>query len=379
MDSYKKAKSLITVLLSTAIVSGSFISAFADNIATVNDSEAAIVSAPSLEAPAVSTLDVGQSLNVLGSDGDYYKVAFEGLQNAFVLNDFVTVVEADGIVVGDNVIVRAASSEDAETVGSLSYGDEVVVTGINGNFYRIKFDDKECFVHSDFVIGDMIYSVQKIDSAENGGRVKGKFGTIISDGGAKLRRTPDTEGDVYAVIDRNSVLTVVAEGEEWTTVVFEDTELFISSPLIVTQTGVKPETEPVVLSHHTDVAAKADAIIAYGKKFIGTPYSWGGTNLSRGVDCSGFTQAVMKANGVSISRTSRSQANDGYRVSKSELQKGDLVFFSTGGSGISHVGIYIGDGNFIHSSSGNKWGVTIDSLSSAYYTRNYVTASRVLN
>jgi cell wall-associated NlpC family hydrolase len=73
--------------------------------------------------------------------------------------------------------------------------------------------------------------------------------------------------------------------------------------------------------------------------------------------------------------------NDGYRVKKADLQKGDLVFFDTSGSNngaISHVGMYIGNGQFIHSSSGKKRGVTISSLGEAYYQRTYVTAARVL-
>lgn len=123
-----------------------------------------------------------------------------------------------------------------------------------------------------------------------------------------------------------------------------------------------------------------EEIVEYGKLFIGTPYVWGGNDLRRGVDCSGLTKKVFEGFDINISRVSRSQVNDGVRVSKSELRPGDLVFFDTSGINrgrISHVGIYAGNGQFLHADCTR--GVTLSSLSSNYYTRNYVTSSRIIN
>lgn len=108
---------------------------------------------------------------------------------------------------------------------------------------------------------------------------------------------------------------------------------------------------------------------------VGTPYKYGGTT-TKGFDCSGFTSYVFEQFGIDLSRSSKSQADEGYWVDKSDLRPGDLVFFNTGGKGISHVGIYIGDGMFAHSASDE--GVTKNSLSEAYYKKRYVTARRVL-
>lgn len=108
---------------------------------------------------------------------------------------------------------------------------------------------------------------------------------------------------------------------------------------------------------------------------IGTPYKWAGTT-THGFDCSGYTSYVFNQFGIDLPHTSKGQSQEGTAVAKSDLRPGDLVFFNTGGSGISHVGIFLGDGEFIHSST-NK-GVTKNKLSESYYAKSYVTARRIM-
>lgn len=110
-------------------------------------------------------------------------------------------------------------------------------------------------------------------------------------------------------------------------------------------------------------------------KVLGTPYVWGGTT-TEGFDCSGFIQYIFKDLGVKLPRTTKEQAKEGIKVEKEDLRPGDLVFFNTDGNGISHAGIYMGDGLFGHSSV-NK-GAEISELAETYYAKRYVTARRIL-
>ncbi|MCL6458045.1 MAG: C40 family peptidase [Gorillibacterium sp.] len=110
-------------------------------------------------------------------------------------------------------------------------------------------------------------------------------------------------------------------------------------------------------------------------KLIGIDYVYGGATTA-GFDCSGFTMYIFDQLGVDLSRSSKDQAKIGKTVAKDDLRAGDLVFFETGGNGISHVGIYLGDGVFVHSASNN--GVIKNRLSESYYSKNYVTSRRVL-
>jgi len=130
------------------------------------------------------------------------------------------------------------------------------------------------------------------------------------------------------------------------------------------------------LAFHTGSAFAASKMDEAIDKVVGTPYKYSGTT-TKGFDCSGFTMYVFKQLGIELPHSSKAQAKLGAKVAKEDLKAGDLVFFNTDGSGISHVGIYVGDGKFAHSSSSD--GVTIDKLSDTYYAKRYVKARRVMN
>ena len=122
---------------------------------------------------------------------------------------------------------------------------------------------------------------------------------------------------------------------------------------------------------------KLDKIVELAYKQLGKPYVWG-THGPRSFDCSGLTSFLYKqAYGIGISTSSRAQASYGYKVSKSNLKKGDLMFFATGGGGISHVGIYVGNNKLIHASTPST-GVILSDINSSYYQRTFVTARRLL-
>ena len=120
-------------------------------------------------------------------------------------------------------------------------------------------------------------------------------------------------------------------------------------------------------------------IAAYAMQFVGVPYVYGGASPS-GFDCSGFTRYVFAQFGVKLPHGATPQLNSGAEVSRDNLQPGDLVFFQgtyATSSAASHCGIYIGDGQFIHSASSGNRGITISNLSDSYYSRHYLTARRV--
>lgn len=110
-------------------------------------------------------------------------------------------------------------------------------------------------------------------------------------------------------------------------------------------------------------------------ELIGTRYKSAGSTTS-GFDCSGFTMFIFNKFGVDLPHQSKSQSKKGYTIDKSELRPGDLVFFNTDGKGISHVGIYLGNDEFIHSAS--NVGVVKNNMNEKYYKARYVTASRVV-
>ncbi|ABC77179.1 C40 family peptidase [Syntrophus aciditrophicus] len=114
-----------------------------------------------------------------------------------------------------------------------------------------------------------------------------------------------------------------------------------------------------------------EQLIKTAHSFIGVPYLWGGTSRENGFDCSGLVMAVYQLNGLDLPRTSREQFEAGTPVDRDCLRKGDLVFFANGnGAPISHVGIYIGDGRFIHAPATGK-NIRVESLDRDYYARRY--------
>jgi hypothetical protein len=123
---------------------------------------------------------------------------------------------------------------------------------------------------------------------------------------------------------------------------------------------------------------RQEKLVQTAHRFIGTPYRWGGSSVRSGFDCSGLTMTVYRLNGLELPRNSRSQYQSGRPVPMDTLQKGDLVFFTTGSRGsVSHVGIYTGGGQFIHAPGKGKT-IRTASLSNSYFKTRYAGARRYL-
>ncbi len=140
---------------------------------------------------------------------------------------------------------------------------------------------------------------------------------------------------------------------------------------------VRPEDNAAEKIRRSGKGDLRQELVATAHRFLGVPYNWGGTSAEDGFDCSGLTMVAYRLNGLKLPRTSRDQFCAGKPVAENGLQKGDLVFFANNGRTISHVGMYIGQGKFIHAPRrGQK--VRISHLSSNYYRKNYVGARTYL-
>lgn len=138
---------------------------------------------------------------------------------------------------------------------------------------------------------------------------------------------------------------------------------------------IKKETVSRSFLSRRDISIKK--IIDGAYKNLGSPYIYGDIGV-RGFDCSGLTYSLYLNNlGIKLPRSSSSLVSAGTKVNRADLKPGDIILFNTNGKGISHVGVYIGDGNMIHASSGKKK-VVIEDINSKYYKARYVTARRIL-
>jgi len=115
-----------------------------------------------------------------------------------------------------------------------------------------------------------------------------------------------------------------------------------------------------------------EELVSTARRFLGVPYRWGGENRNNGFDCSGLTMTSYRLNGLNLPRNSRAQFKAGHALKKKELRKGDLVFFATnGGKRVTHVGMYIGAGKFIHAPRPGKT-VRVANLADKYFKKTYV-------
>jgi len=141
---------------------------------------------------------------------------------------------------------------------------------------------------------------------------------------------------------------------------------------------VSPEDYALARVRLYGEATVRNEIVETAEGFIGLPYQWGGSSVEEGFDCSGLTMAVYQLNGLNLPRSSRDQYAVGASIEKTDLAKGDLVFFATKGrEKVSHVGVYAGDGRFIHAPGKGKT-IRVDSLADKYYVARYLGARKYL-
>lgn len=163
----------------------------------------------------------------------------------------------------------------------------------------------------------------------------------------------DENSQVVAMAKQGSSYDVIEEaGEGWVKVAAGELEgyLKVQGEVMLTKAEDAAEAAAEFMAEQNDISARQQ-VVEYALQFVGGPYRYGGSDPHTGVDCSGFTRYVMQNGaGVSLNRSSSSQATQGRAVSAAEMQPGDLIFYGNG-SRINHVALYIGDGQVVHAST----------------------------
>ena len=421
MSKYKVLKRILVAVSSICMLSTATV--FAAASGAINDEGVNIRSAANLGADVLGTADKGTELVLHGRDGDWYQVTFNGNQNAYVSADYFDVTRAEGKVQGTNINVRTGSNTKSDVIKTVTDGDVITVIGKLDGWYQLAYNNGNAYVSKDYLDGDMLTYLpsvsataepkeekkeetkekeqtkqeekeeikkeeekddKKEDTKEDTKEDKDSkqsnetttYGVVIAESYLRVRSSASTSGEVLENLAGGEIFDVMQSGADWLKIkTAEGTTGYVSTEYVSLRTGKKPETKTVLPAP----SSKANEVISYAKQFLGTPYVWGGTDLDKGVDCSGYVFAVMQKFGVTLNRNSASMTSNGVPVKKSELAPGDLVFFDTDrNGGISHVGIYIGNDQYIHSSSGNKSGVIISDITDSYSQTTYVTARRVL-
>ena len=192
---------------------------------------------------------------------------------------------------------------------------------------------------------------------------------IVTAGALNVRQWAVPDVLIVGTLYRGDVVNITGVIGDWYQIAYRQGNAYVFASYVQIRSDILPSRGDY------DRTSKGQNIVDFAKKYIGVPYVYGGSSPS-GFDCSGFTSFVYKQFGYSINRTSQSQLNNGTYVSKENLRPGDLVFFY---SAISHVGIYVGNGQMIHSPKPGRR-VCIESIApGSHYGSNYMTARRIIN
>lgn len=282
-----------------------------------------------------------------------------------------------GTVNGDGLRLREEANTSAPILSRAYTGDKVIVLEEAQNgWYKVNYECVEGYMSAEYL------DVTNKADADLG------YGKVEADGSVlNMRSGPGTSYERTQKIPDGTKVKLTGMDSGWFKIAYNGGEGYVSSEYIAicaekAESG-KYETAQARGQNTTGAwgngsSSLGQQIVEYGKTLLGTPYVYGG-NGPDCFDCSGFTKYVYSHFGYQINRTASNQMKNGVAVSSGQLQAGDLVFFRNPGDGkpASHVGIYIGNGKFVHASS-DRYVVEIDTLNSSYNSRTYVGARRII-
>lgn len=270
------------------------------------------------------------------------------------------VAQVDG-----NLNVRKEPGTEAEVVGKMPNNAGCEIIEEDGEWTKIKSGKVEGYVKSEYLLsGD--------EALTKAAEVKQTIATVNTTT-LYVREEPNTDCKIITSMPIGEELEVVETLEGWVKINVDSDEGYVSSDYVDISVELPKAQTMTEVRYGQGVSDVRVSLVQYATQFVGNPYVWGGTSLTRGADCSGFVLSVFANYGISLPHSSRAQANCGTRISSSEARPGDLFFYGNGSS-INHVAIYIGNGQVVHASS-PKSGIKI---SGAYY-RTPVKVVRIIN
>lgn len=274
-------------------------------------------------------------------------------------------------VAKDYVYVRKSASTDSKALGKLYRGSAGTILSVKGEWLEISSGDIKGYVKREFLA-----------TGGNAEKLADKFGTkyaFLKTGTVTLnvREEKDTSSGIVAQLPEGKKYEVKSENDAWCRIKVEGKTGYVSKDYI--NTRYRFETAKSTTSTTSEkvrsysAGSTASSLISYAKQFVGNRYVWGGTSLTNGTDCSGFTLRIFQKYGYSLPRTSAEQANVGKLVSLNDVEPGDLIFYKRNGR-VHHVAIYIGGGQIVHA-AGRRWGIITSNM--RYSTPSH--ARRILN
>ena len=332
---------------------------------------------PSKDYASMGKIEKGETVTYLETSGSWIKIKYNS-KTGYVHKNYIsssssnssTSIKYVNASVGLNV--RKGPSTSYAVITTLADGTKVTVVSTSGDWSKITCGNTTGYVSSK-------YLSNSVSSSDNNSSTETSVTKYVnSSSGLNVRKGPSTSYSVITTLANGTQVTVKSTSDGWSKITSGSVTGYVSSQYL---SSTKPSTgSSTGDSTSSSTSTSASKVVAFAKTLLGKPYVWGAQGPN-GFDCSGFTYYVFKNSaGITLPRTSSEQSKYGTAVSKSNLKAGDLVFFDTVGANngvVTHVGLYIGDGQIIHAASG-QGKVVINNLNSSYYVNAYVNARRVL-
>ena len=355
----------------------------ATDMRTVTASSLNFRSGPSTSYSIIGSLQKGQQVEYISESGSWAKVKYNGV-TGYVHGDYLTKSTSTGISTSQGTTqyvnstsglnVRSGAGTTYSKLGTLEYKEKVTVLSTSNGWAKINYNGQTGYVSSSYLQTTVPGGTT---SENNNSSTTTTVKYVNATSGLNVRSGAGTSYSKIGSLDYKEKVTVLSTSNGWAKINYKGQAGYVSSSYL--QSTV-PSGSTSNSGSNNSVSASASSVIAYAKTLLGKPYVWGAQGPNS-FDCSGFTYYVFKNKaGIVLPRTSSAQSKYGTYVSKSNLKAGDLVFFDTNGANdgnVSHVGMYIGNGQMIHASYGQKK-IVIANFNDSYYQKAYVNARRVL-